>query len=1155
MNLTNMNRSKNDNHYTILIMDTYYYIQNNIKRFFVSSLFMLLLLVSSNMTAQSNASEVSGTVVSAEDSMPLPGVSIVLKGTATGVTTDFDGNYSIKMPNSTGTLVFSYLGFETREVAVNGQSTINVSMATDTQALDEVVVTALGIKRSEKSLGYSVENVAAEELTRVAQANVLNSLSGKVAGVTLNSTGGTGSTVSMVIRGAISLSTDNQPLFVVDGVPIANSVNNIGGFGDRNPVDYGNAISDLDPESIENVTILKGPSAAALYGSRAGNGVVLITTKKAKDNQRMKVTFSSNTVFDLPYKYLDIQSQFASGYLSYSPASEGNGNILPSVIPAGGNGGPELDRGYFAVQWNSPLDANGNPIPIELKSYSNNIRNFVQTGITTTNSITVTNSTESLNYRLGVTAMDNTGVVPNSDLKRNSFSLSASSSLTDKLTVSSNINVIHSYADNRPASNRGTNPLQAAYSVPANINILDIKDYKLPGTDIFNFSDNYPNPYFLAYEVNNSFSRFRIFGNMALDWQLSPSFNIRTSYNLNSFNQTQETKMAPGYARESNNGTYGIAKTDGMETNIDLLATYTKELGDFDMSISAGGNLMYQRNNGLSNSASNKVGLIVPNLFTVDNIAPATLQFSSFNTERAINSVYALANFGFKDMLYLDVTARNDWSSTLPIDNRSYFYPSASLSFLVSELVSIPKVDLLKLRAGWARVGNDTSPYQLGSFYNNQGQWDSAVLYSAQGGLNTPGLEPEEATSKEFGIDLTMFQNRLRIEGTYYTVENRNQIVPNIPIPGSSGYSSVSINAGVLESKGYEISLGFTPIRNENWNWDLNVNYTTNESKILELSDGVDYIQFWSDNKSVSRGYVANAATGEDGLVGNIYSPKIKRVTDVNSPYFNYPLIGQGEDAEWLAQDERVKVGNYNPDFIVGLQSSLSYKNLTLNLTFDWRSGGQYMSQTSRYLTEDGYSQQILDNLVNPGIANAGPELKQWVLDHADEYIFGENFISIGGPPSDGGFAESLGGSVVYDGIFNAGVVGTHDENGNFILDYENLGDVGTNFIPFSVANPWDFGTPHMFDADFIKLREISLSYDLPNKYVDRIGLDKLSFAVYSRNIMLWTKDSAFGVDPERAFQAETSSGNRGTQFKQGIERYNVEPWLVPIGIKISVTF
>ncbi|MCM4151623.1 SusC/RagA family TonB-linked outer membrane protein [Arenibacter sp. N53] len=1130
------------------------YLKNKIQSLGQLSL-MLLVFCSASVMGQSVQHMVSGNLTSSEDGMPLPGVSVVLKGTTQGVSSDFDGNYSINVPNGNGVLVFSYIGFEAQEVTVNGRTSINVTLEPGAQALDEVVVTALGIKRADKSLGYSVENVAGEELTRVAQENVLNSLSGKVAGVTLNSTGGTGSSVSMVIRGAISLSSDNQPLFVVDGVPIANSVNNIGGFGNDNKVDYGNAISDLDPNSIENVSILKGPSAAALYGSRAGNGVVLITTKKANEKEKMKVSFTSNTVFDVPYKYLEQQTRFASGYFSFSPESQGGSNLMPAVALSGGNSGSELDRGYFAVQWNAPLDANGVPIPTELRSYPNNIKNFVQTGITTTNSLTVTNSTKALNYRLGVTNMENTGLVPNSDVNRNSFSLSASSNLNDKLEITTNVNVVHSFADNRPASNRGANPLQWAYAMPANIDILSIKDYDLPGTDVLSLSSDYNNPYFLANEVNNSYSRYRIFGNMALDWKLSPSFNIRTSYNLNSSNQTQETKMSPGYSGETNNGTYGISKTDGVETNVDLLATFSKEFGDFDMSISGGGNLMYQKSSGISNSAASRVGLVVPDLFTISNIAPTALVYSSFMSERGINSVYALGNFGFKDMLYLDVTARNDWSSTLPVDNRSYFYPSASLSFLLSEIVDIPKVDLFKLRGGWARVGNDTSPYQLGAYYNNAGQWDNAILYSAPGGLSTPTLEPEEATSKEFGVDLTMFNNRFRFEGTYYTVENKNQIVPSVPIPGSSGYGSVSINAGVLESKGYELSLGVTPIRTENFNWDLNVNFTTNESKVLALADGVDYIEFWSENKSVSRGYVANAATGEDGLVGNLYSPKIQRVTDANSPYFGYPMLGEGEDAEWLAEEERVKVGNYNPDFVMGLQSSFSYKNFTLNMTFDWRSGGQYMSQTSRYMTEDGYSQQLLDNLIDPGINETGPELKQWVLDNADLLLYGENFISIGGPPGEGGFPEAFSGTVVYDGVFNAGVVGYHDENGNFILENENLGLDGTAFIPFSVANAWDFGTPHMFDADYIKLREISLGYDLPRKFVEKAGLDNVNLSVYSRNIMLWTKDSSFGVDPERAYQAEAGQDKRGTQFKQGIERYNVDPWVVPVGFKIGITF
>src|SRR5690606_2741368 len=382
---------------------------------------------------------------------------------------------------------------------------------------------------------------------------------------------------------------------------------------------------------------------AALYGSRAGNGVVLITTKKAKDNEKMKVSFSSSTVFDVPYKYLQQQTRFASGYFSFSPESQGGSHIMPEIALAGGNSGPELDRGYFAVQWDSPRDANGVRIPTELKSDPNNIKNFIQTGITTTNSLTVTNSTEVINYRLGVTNMHNTGLVPNTDLNRNSFSLSASSNMDEKLVISTNVNVVHSFSDNRPASNRGTNPLQWAYNMPANLDIRSLRNYDLPGTEVLSISNDYNNPYFLAHEVNNSNSRYRIFGNLALDWQISPSFNIRSSYNLNSYNQTQETKIAPGgYNSETNNGTYGIAKSDGLETNVDLLATYKKEFGDLDISVSGGGNLMYQKSTGISNSAASNVGLIVPELYTVKNIAPTALVYSSFLSERAINSVYGL---------------------------------------------------------------------------------------------------------------------------------------------------------------------------------------------------------------------------------------------------------------------------------------------------------------------------------------------------------------------------------------------------------------------------------------------------------------------------------------------------------------------------------
>ena len=1132
------------------------YLKYNTRHLKVLLVFVIALFVNISVNAQ-NRQVVTGTVTAIEDGSALPGVSILVKGTTTGVSTDFDGNYSIEVP-ANAVLVFSFIGETTKEIAVNGRSVINVVMKASAEALDEVVVTALGIKREEKSLGYAVEEVKAEELTRVVHENVLNSMSGKVAGVTINSTGGAGSSVSMVIRGATSLSTDNQPLFVVDGVPMSNTVNNVGGFGDDNKVDYGNAISDLDPESIENVTILKGPSAAALYGTRAGNGVVLITTKRAKDGERTKVAITSNTVFDIPSKYLDVQNQFSSGFFSFRPEDIGGG-VLPDIDPGAGTGaGPENDRGYWAVQWNAPLDENGVPIPTEVVSYEDNVKNFLNPyAFTSTNGVALTSSSDAANYRLGYTNMTHSGLIPNSDLHKNSYALAVSSKLWDKVTVSTDINFNHSWADNRPASNRGTNPLQWAYSNPTNIDIRQLRDYG-SGNNILRVSNNHENPYFLAYDVNNSFSRFRLYGNLMATWEVSDNFSIMGRYTLNKYDDTRESKIAPGYLNEPNNGAYGIVVGEGLERNMDILATYKKDWDNFNLSISGGANTMYQRSASISNSSKPGSGLVVPNLFTVDNINSGSLQYYNRRYEKSINSVYGMANFGWKDIAYVDLTARNDWSSTLPAENRSYFYPSASLSLLVNNMFNMGNsVNLFKLRAGWAQVGNDTGPYRLNATYGNNGQWGDATMLSKPGGLLAPNLLPEQATSLEFGIDLKLFHNRLRFEGTYYTVDNENQIL-GVPLAASSGFGSVQINAGLLQSTGYELLLGVTPVRNDNWNWDLNFNFTQNETKMISLAEGVDFIEFWNAAKTKSigfvKGYVNNEKDGpEDGLVGNLYSRKVMRVEDESSPYFGYPILGSGLDAEWQGEEEFSKVGNYNPDFIMGLQSALSFKNFTLAMTFDWRSGGQYVSQTYHYMTENVSTQTWLDELVHPGDLGGGASqaLRDWVVENEDQLLLGDNLRPVGGPTPDyGGFPESFSGVTVYDGTFAPGVMGHYDDNGNFVLEQENLGGDGTVFLPYVVSNPWDIGSVKMFDADYIKLREIALSYKLSNKTSEKIGLQDVNFSIYSRNIMLWTKESGFGVDPERAFQAESSGG-----FSQGVERYNVNPWVVPVGFKIGFTF
>ncbi|MDZ7608150.1 MAG: TonB-dependent receptor [Cyclobacteriaceae bacterium] len=623
-------------------------------------------------------------------------------------------------------------------------------------------------------------------------------------------------------------------------------------------------------------------------------------------------------------------------------------------------------------------------------------------------------------------------------------------------------------------------------------------------------------------------------------------------YNLNKSDETEESKIAPGYLREPNNGSYGIVTANGLETNMDILGTYKKDWNDFSVSASVGGNLMYQSASSISNSSKSGSGLIVPNVFTVQNISSGALLYSNYRSEKAINSVYATANLSWKYMLFLDLTARNDWSSTLPAANRSYFYPSASLSFLVNELVAMGKVDMLKLRGGWAQVGNDTGPYRLNATYGDAGQWGDATRLSKSGGLLAPNLLPELATSMEFGADLKMFSNRLRFEGTYYTVDNENQIL-GVPLAASTGFSGVQINAGLFQSKGWEILLGGTPISSGNWRWDLDLNFTKNETKIIELEEEIEFISFWDEARVRNIGYVKDDALGQDGLVGNLYSREVKRVEDENSPYFGYPILGSGLDAEWEGEEQYSKIGNYNPDFILGMQSALTFKNFSLNMTFDWRSGGQYVSQTYRYLSESVITQTWLNELVNPGNLGgaASQELRDWVVANADELLLSDRLRPVGGPtPEYGGFPESFSGVTVYDGTFTPGVVGEYDSDGNFILDHENLGNPGTTFVPYVVSYPWDIGRANMFDADYIKIREIALSYRLPFAISDKFGMQDVNFSIYSRNIMLWVKDSDLGVDPERAFQAESN----GT-FKQGVERYNVNPWVIPVGFKLGFTF
>lgn len=1103
---------------------------------------------------------ISGKITSSDGSGGLPGVNIVQKNTQRGVTSDADGLFKLEIVGESPVLVFSFIGFDSQEIAVGNRSVVDVVLTPNERSLNEVVVTALGIQREEKSLGYSIGKVDGKELNRVVQENVLNSLAGKVAGVTINSTGGTGSSVSMVIRGANSLNGDNQPLFVIDGVPIANTLNNVSAGGSDNRVDFGNAISSLNPDDIENISILKGPSAAALYGSRAGNGVVLITTKSGANVNKMTVSVNSSTVFDAPNKFLKWQTGLGSGQFSAIPAdisgtpySNPFGQLIQEQVD--GTYGAALDKGYEEVQWNSPLGENGRPIKMPLVSHKDNVRNFVQTGITTTNGVSVANNSTNYNYRLSYSNMWNRGIIPNTDLFRNTINLNTSIKVTDKIRLSSVVDFSRNNSNNRPAGNRGANPLQWAYNVSPHIDILDLQDYWMPGQEGLQqrtqYNGIYNNPYFLANEINNAFVRDRIYGNIKADYQITPEFSVFARYSLDKLDERRDLKVANSYTLDPN-GAYALINIANLESNIDFLATYKKDISDFSLSLSAGGNSRYNKSSHINNSTKERTGLIVPGIYNIQNIAPDNLDFWSNWSQRAIYSVYGLANFGFKDMVFLDVTARNDWSSTLPVENRSYFYPSASLSVLANEFIPMSsKVSMFKLRGGFAQVGNDADPYRLLGTLGNRGAWSGIPRLSTPGTLLISDLKPEIVTSYEAGIDFNMFKNRLRFSGTYYVVENRNQIL-SAKLPPSTGYTTKNVNAGLIASKGWEFNLGGTPISNRDFRWDLNLNFTRNRTRILELSDELPYYTLWTDARGGAWTYVGDE-------IGDIYDAQIVTVTDKSSPYYGYPILDQ--TGKWQAIDAintKNKIGNFNPKFIMGMQSSVSYKGVSLNFSLDWRNGGDFVSQTYRYGEENGRSQLFYDKLINPN-GLQGDALRDYLIANQDKmiHINGNVFPVVGGPNADyGSFPVVYSGiPLPHGGVFIPGVIATgYDESGNPTGYRENLGGAGTRYLPFAAATTWSFTRPFLYDASFVKLREISLGYDLPQNLTKKLKVQNVNFSVYSRNIILWTK-AKINIDPEMAFQPESSVQGGVSQFKQGIERYNVTPWVIPIGFRLGLTF
>ena len=911
--------------------------------------------------------------VTDETGAGLIGASVIVKDYENvGTITDVDGNYSLSVPGEARTLIFSSIGYATQEFSVGTKTSINVSMKVSVKQLDEIVVTALGVERDKRALGYAVQEVGGEQFTEARETNVLNSLSGRIAGVNVTSgNAGIGSSSRITIRGEISLANDNQPLFVVDGIPINNRI--FGSEQSGQDIDYGNNAAEINPDDIESISVLKGPSAAALYGSRAANGVILITTRSGKDTKGLGVSVNSNWMQESVLKLPDFQNSYG----------QGRGGVY-NIGDGGRSWGPPLDGRMVEIPVNTIFPPTAGGEMVEWVPYPDNVEEFYDVGNTFTNNIALTGSNDDGHFRLSYTNMNQTGIVPNTDLKRNSFALKAGYNLTDKFTVNATTNYIRTDSDNRPVISYGNESVGYTWLWEGRqVRTDNMRDYWFKGfegtqpfTYNFRFNDN---PYYTVNENLNGQFKDRIIGNISMVYQFTPELSLMLRGGTDYSNEKRTNWRTPG-SRAFPNGMYRQDRILFRETNADFLLTYEKDFSsDWAVKVSFGGNLMRQEQEFLSNVANE---LSIPGIYNLGNTR-IPIDVTQFDQQRRINSLYGFGQVSFRNVLFLDVTARNDWSSTLPSDNNSYFYPSVSLSAVVTDMLNLDS-DILsfgKVRVGIAQVGNDTDPYNLTNVYNYQDPWGSTQTVSQSSTLANDQLKPETVTTYEIGTDLRFFEGRIGFDFTYYDIRSRDQIL-GVPIDRTSGFTNRFINAGEIKNQGLEMVLRLVPLELPNsLTWSVDVNWSRNRTEVLELAEGITTYQLGSRYVSVE------ARVG--GRMGDMYGRIFQRDPNGNIIHVN-----------GLAQttNEVFKVGNYNPDFMAGVYNNLSFKSFSLGFLFDWRQGGEIYSRTNVIGNEAGQLVQSLpgreDGIVGEGtmLNDEGQYVPNDVNVTAERYWGGGSF-------------------------------------------------------------------------------------------------------------------------------------------------------------------
>ena len=1020
-------------------------------------LFALLFLVLLGGGAMAQSQTVKGTVVD-ERGQPLPGASVVIKGSSTGTSTESNGAFTLSAAPE-AVLVISYVGYNNQEVPVGNKTTLNVQLAADNKQLNEVVVTALGIKREQKALGYATQTIGGESLMEARPNNFAQALSGKVAGLNLISAGsGPVNSVRVTLRGDNSLNPNgNNALVVLDGVPMNSGLTSSGvgsaygaGTGNDVPVDFGNGIADINPDDIASITVLKGASATALYGSRAANGALIITTKSGgRVANGIGVTVNSNLSLQTVLKWPDYQYEYGQGtgralnaagkpYYSYAASADG--------AATGGTSsafGPKFaGQSYFQYD---PATQMQSTERVPWVPYKDNIKGFWRTGSTLTNSVAIEGGNDNSSARASITHSKNQWIMPNTGYERMAAALSVDHKISAKLKLSAKATYTNRKSDNLPAT--GYNNQSISYfMIFQNPNVpLDAyrdvwKNGQYQVDQIHPFSPFIDNPYLIANEMTNAVNNRTTVGNLTATYTFSPKFDLMVRAGL-ALSQEEREQRRPfstanfqrGYYKQQNIGTY--------EQNTDALFTYHQPVSKrIDVRASVGANTMnrsYRGQDGVVN------GLVIPGVYKLAN-GVSSPQLMTNNANRQINSVYALTTFSFDDKIFVDLTGRNDWSSTLPAQYNSFFYPSISTSLILNELLPLPElVSFAKLRASAAQVGNDTDPYRTRKYY---GQSEFAGSASVSGTLYNPAFKPEITTSFETGIETQLFKGRLGLDVALYQNVTRNQIL-EVPLDYVTGFNSAVLNAGEVRNRGVEVVLNAKPVDNARFKWRTTVTWSRNQNEVLKLADRID------DQQVIGNGGNATIIAKVGGTTGDLYGFGFLRAPDGQIVYNSEGLPARPANIQYI--------GNAYAKWKGGYLNEFSYQGFRLSVLLDGQYGGIIYSQTHHKMAEQGKLTSTL----------AGRD---------------EGFI--------------IGAGVV------ANADGSYSPNTTKVLPVAYYGDY------YRRANV----EANSFSASYLKLREVRLEYGLPKAFVSRSkALTGATIGLYGRDLAMLTAFPMF--DPETA--------------------------------------